>query len=242
MVTPSIGMNGTTSVAPTRGCAPVCFVQIDQLHRFARAAEGRFRHGVRFAGQRDHAAVVIGVHLAIEHIHTRDAAHCERLRSTFAGSRPSEKFGTHSISRFIAEVSLASHQDHNRRILCFPGHWSDREEVLYAGTRHRADYFGGLINGTRQGYILSPAGGIGKSLLTLATQVSSVLVSPADAGVLFLLLGLRITFHKLHYLPTENTIATIQSTDEYADSIKAEAERPEKESGTAKTNSARSTP
>src|SRR5208282_194355 len=32
------------------------------------------------------------------------------MASTFAGSRPSEKFGTHSINRFIANVSLASHQ------------------------------------------------------------------------------------------------------------------------------------
>ena len=39
-VTPSTGTNGTTSVAPMRGCCPECFVEIDQLggSRAARTA------------------------------------------------------------------------------------------------------------------------------------------------------------------------------------------------------------
>ena len=51
------------------------FRQVDQLHGLAGAQKRRFRHRVWFARQRDHRAVMVGVHLSIQHVHTRHAAH-----------------------------------------------------------------------------------------------------------------------------------------------------------------------
>ena len=71
IVTTSIGMNGTTSAAPhPRMCAFV-FGQVDQLCGLADAADGGFLNGFPLADQRDHAAVVIGIHLPVEKIHAR---------------------------------------------------------------------------------------------------------------------------------------------------------------------------
>ena len=66
MVTPSMGMKGTTSAAPMRGCAPWCRGEVDQLRGLADAANGGFLDGVALADQRDHAAIVVGIHFAIE--------------------------------------------------------------------------------------------------------------------------------------------------------------------------------
>ena len=83
--------------------------QVDQFHRLAHAAQRGIGHCIRLARQRDHAAVVVGVHLAIENVNTRDAAHGrDDARQPSRHPAPREKFGTHSISRFIANVSLAS--------------------------------------------------------------------------------------------------------------------------------------
>ena len=48
-----------------RMCSLV-FGQIDQLGRLANAANGRFLDRLPLPNQRNHAAVVIGVHLAVE--------------------------------------------------------------------------------------------------------------------------------------------------------------------------------
>ena len=40
--------------------------EIDQLRGFADAAQGRFGDGFGFAGERDHAAIVVGVAFAVE--------------------------------------------------------------------------------------------------------------------------------------------------------------------------------
>ncbi len=51
------------------------FRQVDQFHGFAGAQDSRFRHRLRFARQRDYAAVMVGVHFAIQHIYARHTAH-----------------------------------------------------------------------------------------------------------------------------------------------------------------------
>ena len=44
-------------------------VQIDQFGRLAHAANRRFLNRLALAHQRDHAAVMVGVHLAIKQVH-----------------------------------------------------------------------------------------------------------------------------------------------------------------------------
>ena len=50
---------------------------VDQLDRLARAQDRRFRDGIGSARQRDDAAIVVGVQLAVEHV---DASHCAHRR------------------------------------------------------------------------------------------------------------------------------------------------------------------
>src|SRR5580704_15077010 len=90
------------------------------------------------------------------------------MASTFAGSRPSEKFGTHSISRFIANVSLASSPEHHRRFCASTATRPPQVLLTLSVARDVLPfYLGGLIKGLGGGYLLSPSGGIGrKSLLT----------------------------------------------------------------------------
>ena len=67
-----MGMNGNhvgRAHARMRALMPG---QVDQLRRLAHAANGRFLNGFALADQRDHAAVVVGIHLAVEQI---DAGH-----------------------------------------------------------------------------------------------------------------------------------------------------------------------
>ena len=42
--------------------------QVDQLRRFTHASNRRFLNRLALSHQRDHAAVVVGIHLAIEQI------------------------------------------------------------------------------------------------------------------------------------------------------------------------------
>ena len=71
-VTPSMGMNGITSAAPSRGMRARVLGQVDQLGSFADAADRRLGDVDRIADQGNDAAVVIGIHLAVEEI---DAVH-----------------------------------------------------------------------------------------------------------------------------------------------------------------------
>ena len=51
---------------------PLVLRQVDEFSGFANAANGGFLDGLAFADQRDHATVVIGVHLAIEQVNAVD--------------------------------------------------------------------------------------------------------------------------------------------------------------------------
>ena len=46
--------------------------EIDQLRRLAYTADGRLLNSLALADQRDDAAVMIGVHLAVEQVNTAD--------------------------------------------------------------------------------------------------------------------------------------------------------------------------
>ncbi len=43
--------------------------QVNQLRRFAHAAYRRFLNRLALPHQRDHAAVMVGIHLAVEQVH-----------------------------------------------------------------------------------------------------------------------------------------------------------------------------
>ena len=61
-------------MAPMRGCAPV-FGQIDQFGGFSNAAQRRFSDRFGFTRQRNHAAVMVRVALAVEHENAGHFAH-----------------------------------------------------------------------------------------------------------------------------------------------------------------------
>ncbi len=63
-----MGMKGMTSAAPSRGCAPVCFVRSINSAALPDAANYGFLHLHGIAHQRDDAAIMVGVHLAIEKV------------------------------------------------------------------------------------------------------------------------------------------------------------------------------
>src|SRR5258708_31694078 len=104
MLTPSMGINGSTSVAPTRGCAPWCFVR--SISSMALPVPS----SAASATASGSPASVTTERLWSASI-SRSSTYtpgtlliAATMASTFAGSRPSEKFGTHSISRFIASA------------------------------------------------------------------------------------------------------------------------------------------
>src|SRR5256885_6502591 len=49
--------------------------QVDQFRSLADTQERRFTHAVRLPRERNHATIVVGIHLAIQDIHARHAAH-----------------------------------------------------------------------------------------------------------------------------------------------------------------------
>src|ERR1700722_11088239 len=68
-VTPSMGMKGTTSLAPMRARVSR---QVDKFRGLAHAANRGLLNGLALADQRDDAAVVVGVHFTVEQV---DAGH-----------------------------------------------------------------------------------------------------------------------------------------------------------------------
>jgi len=71
-VTPSIGIKGMTSAAPMRGVRALMLGEVDQLGGPSDAANGGFLNGIAFADHGNDAAVVIGIHLAVEEIRRRE--------------------------------------------------------------------------------------------------------------------------------------------------------------------------
>src|SRR5271156_4196011 len=101
MLTPSTGMNGTTSVAPMRGCAPECLVRSISSAAFPtpRSAASATASGS--------PAIVTTLRLWSASL-SRSSRYtpgisriAAMMASTLAISRPSEKFGTDSTSRFM---------------------------------------------------------------------------------------------------------------------------------------------
>ena len=79
------------------GMSSLVLAKIDQLGGFAHPADGSFLDGVAVANDRDDAAIVVGIHFAIQEIDT-SIFMASTMASTLALSRPSEKLGTHSTS------------------------------------------------------------------------------------------------------------------------------------------------
>src|SRR5882724_11429885 len=117
IVTPSMGINGSTSVAPTRGCAPLCLVRSisSMALPVPRSAASATASGspARVTTERLWSASI-----------SRSSTYtpgtlliAATIASIFAASRPSEKFGTHSINRFVKLVSSFLRHIHHRRFL-----------------------------------------------------------------------------------------------------------------------------
>src|SRR6202142_3407589 len=101
IVTPSIGMNGTTSVAPIRGCAPECLVRSINSAAFPTP-----RRAASATASGSPAMVTTlrlwSASLSRSSRYTPGTSRiAAMMASTFAMSRPSEKFGTDSTSRFM---------------------------------------------------------------------------------------------------------------------------------------------
>src|ERR1700693_1434314 len=106
IVDPSRGMKGTTSVAPMRGCSPVC------LHRSIRSPATRMPAKAASTAVSTGATKVMTERLwdASEETSRTETPSTDaiavRISSITSGRRPSEKLGTHSTS-FIQPLSLA---------------------------------------------------------------------------------------------------------------------------------------
>src|SRR5580693_3376343 len=101
MLTPSTGMNGTTSVAPMRGCAPECLVR-----SISSAAFPTPRRAASATASGSPAMVTTlrlwSASLSRSSRYTPGTSRiAARMASILAMSRPSEKFGTDSTSRFM---------------------------------------------------------------------------------------------------------------------------------------------
>ena len=70
-----MGMKGTTSVAPTRGCAPECCVRSISSDGAAHSANDGFGDSFRLAGEGDDAAVVVRIAFTVEQVDAGDFAH-----------------------------------------------------------------------------------------------------------------------------------------------------------------------
>src|SRR5580658_132643 len=105
-------MNGTTSVAPMRGCAPVC-----RVRSISSAALPTARTAASATASGSPASVITlrlwSASLSCASTNTPGTSRIAvTMASTLAGSRPSEKFGTHSTSGFIWEI-VAIRVDHD---------------------------------------------------------------------------------------------------------------------------------
>src|ERR1700730_3876401 len=111
MDTPFSGTNGITSVAPIRGCTPVWRVM-----SMSSAALPAPRIAASVTASGLPANVITERLWSASLVRSRTHAPATPLmastrESTFYGSRPSEKFGTHSIRRFMKYWRYA--QDHS---------------------------------------------------------------------------------------------------------------------------------
>src|SRR5580704_5060203 len=100
-----MGINGTTSVAPIRGCAPECFVR-----SISSAALPTPRRAASATASGSPASVTTlrlwSASLSRSSKYTPGTSRmAAMMASILAASRPSEKFGTHSTIRFIGSLS-----------------------------------------------------------------------------------------------------------------------------------------
>src|SRR5437660_1133050 len=172
MVPPSIGINGSTSVAPTRGCAPVCFVRsINSMalpvHSNAASATAS-GSPARVTTERLWSASI-----------SRSSTYtpgtlliAATMASTLAASRPSEQLGTHSISRFLFSVLYPACPHHYLRAsACGPV-----MSAVHTRTPSSPDYLtppASLVLGQP-----GPEVALALSTLALAQGASAAAVSP----------------------------------------------------------------
>ena len=79
---------------------------VDQFQRSAGAQDCRFRHRLRISRQRNHAPVVIRVHLVIQHPHSGHLAHRLDQRRDLRGIAPLAKI-RHTLNQ-SSHISIAS--------------------------------------------------------------------------------------------------------------------------------------
>ncbi len=101
-VTPSMGINGTTSAAPMRGWAPWCVVRSISSTALATPRTAASVTAAGGAHEGEDAAIMVGVRLAVEkHDFRGHRGSPERSRPSWRCPRPSEKLGNalHQLSR-----------------------------------------------------------------------------------------------------------------------------------------------
>src|SRR6266446_4753983 len=112
-----MGMKGTTSVAPIRGCAPLCLVKSissSALPTPSSAASAT----ASGSPARVTTLRLWSASISRSSTYTPDTLLiAATIASIFAASRPSEKLGTHSINRFVKLVSSFLRHIHHRRFL-----------------------------------------------------------------------------------------------------------------------------
>src|ERR1035438_454062 len=106
-VTPSIGMNGITSAAPSRGCAPVCLVRSISS---AALPTPRIAASATFTGSPTSVMTqrLWSASISRSSRYKQSIFMASIMASTRDLSRPSEKLGTHSTSAGITYEDNAS--------------------------------------------------------------------------------------------------------------------------------------
>ena len=102
IVTPAIGTNGMTSVAPMRGCSPVADGHVDQAGGLLGAPERRRRDGLRAPDERQHHPIV-----------GRSACTSSTVTPGHGGCRVADR-GDHFGTAALAEVRDALDELHGR--------------------------------------------------------------------------------------------------------------------------------
>ena len=100
-----MGIKGTTSVAPMRGCAPECFVRSISSAAFPTPRRAASATASGSPGQRHDAAVMVRIALTVEQEHTRNFAHRSDDCVDFRGITAFGKI-RHTLDESFHEIQL----------------------------------------------------------------------------------------------------------------------------------------
>ena len=116
IVAPSSGMNGQTSVAPMRGCSPLCAVRSIRSRAFAMPLKAACTACSRGAAKVTTVRLCDGSDETSSIATPGTAAMASRIAVMTSGRRPSEKFGTHSISFMRRNLSGSLNRSQQPRV------------------------------------------------------------------------------------------------------------------------------